>query len=115
MLQDVYSGWHGPWTLAKELQYRLLWTQLAAVPRTLTAEERNRRFLKLYDLDWLRFARLGQYLRLRRPAAVVGYSVFIYRLSAEETNTVAFGSMAELAELMERALQTPGTSKANIP
>ena len=108
MLQDAYGGWRGPWTLAKDLQYRLLGTQLASAPPTLTAEERNRRFLKLYDLERLRFARLGQYLRLRRPDAVVGYSIFIYRLSAEEANTVAYGSMAELAALMERALQARG-------
>jgi hypothetical protein len=47
---------------------------------------------------------LCHYLRLRRPDAVVGYSIFIYRLSAEETDTVAYGSMTELAALMERAL-----------
>jgi hypothetical protein len=104
-LQDVYSGWRGPWTLAKEWQYRLLWAQLTPPPPVLIPEVRQQRSQKLYDLDRLRFARLCQYLRLRRPDAVVGYSIFIYRLSAEETNVVAHGSMAELAVLMERALQ----------
>ena len=107
-LQDVYSGWRGPWTLAKELQYRLLQAELAPAPSALTPEERPMRFQKLYNLDRLRFARLCHYLRLRRPDAVVGYSIFIYRLDAGEARTVAHGSMAELAALMARALQARG-------
>ena len=107
-LQDVYSGWRGPWTLAKEQQYRLLQAELTPVPLALTPAESRKRSEKLYNLDRLRFARLCHYLRLRRPDAVVGYSVFIYRLNAEETRTVAHGSLTELAALMERALQARG-------
>jgi hypothetical protein len=107
-LQDVYSGWRGPWTLAKELQYRLLQAELTPAPSALTPEERQMRFQKLYNLDRLRFARLCHYLRLRRPDAVVGYSIFIYRLDAGEARTVAHGSMAELAALMARALHARG-------
>jgi hypothetical protein len=107
-LQDVYSGWRGPWTLAKELQYRILQKELLPIPPMLTPEDRRRRSPKLYDLDRLRFARLCHYLRLRRPDAVVGYSVFIYRLNAGETNTVTRGSMTELTRLMERAVQARG-------
>jgi hypothetical protein len=107
-LQDVYSGWRGPWTLAKELQYRLLQAEITAPPPALTAAEYQQRFQKFFNLDRLRFARLCHYLRLRRPDAVVGYSIFIYRLDAEETRIVAHGSMAELAALMDRALQARG-------
>ena len=107
-LQDVYSGWRGPWTLAKERQFRLLRTEFAAAPPAQTAAERQKRSQRLYDLDRLRFARLCHYLRLRQPDAVVGYSIFIHRLDADETRIVAHGSMTELAALMERALQARG-------
>jgi hypothetical protein len=107
-LQDVYGGWRGTWTLAKELQYRLLQAELKPAPPALTPAERQKHSEKLYNLDRLRFARLCHYLRLRRPDAVVGYSIFIYRLDAEETRIVAHGSMTELAALMERARQARG-------
>ena len=107
-LQDVYSGWRGSWSLAKEAQYHLLQSELKPMPPLLTSAERQKHSEKLYNLDRLRFARLCDYLRVRRPDAVVGYSIFIYRLNAEETRTVAHGSLIELAALMERALQARG-------
>jgi len=73
---------------------------------TLIAEFGNGSSKPLWDLDRLRFARLAQYLRLLRPEAMIGYSILIYRLSAEEVHAAVNGTAAELADAMERALQT---------
>jgi hypothetical protein len=73
---------------------------------TLIAEFGEGPSKPLWDLDRLRFARLSQYLRLRQPDAMIGYSIFIYRLSGEEVHAAVDGTAAELADAMERALQT---------
>jgi hypothetical protein len=110
MLQDVYSPVRGRWTPAKETVYRHLLrqmrTEIAEGKRdTLIAEFGNGPSKPLWDLDRLRFARLAQYLRLRRPDAMIGYSILIYRLSDEEVHAAVDGTAAELADAMERALQ----------
>lgn len=107
MLQNVYGSWRGPWTLEKERSMLALRGQLAGTPAIKTDEERKALGEKLYALDQLRFERLCNYLRLRRPDGVVGYSIFIYRLSAAEVQAAAYGSMNELAAAMEQALRTP--------
>jgi 4-amino-4-deoxy-L-arabinose transferase-like glycosyltransferase len=109
-LQDVYSPFRGPWTPAWEIEYQGLLhgmrAELATGKRdSLIAEFGNGPSKPLWDLDRLRFARLAQYLRLRRPDAMIGYSILIYRLSAEEVHAAVDGSPAELADLMERALK----------
>jgi hypothetical protein len=104
MLQGTYNGWRGPWTLEKERNYLALRNALATAPPATTARDVQVRADRRYALDQLRMARLCQYLRLRRPDAVVGYSIFIYRLSAEEVRITAYGTMKELAEAMERVM-----------
>lgn len=104
MLQNVYSGWRGPWSLERERNYIALRALLAKAPAK-TPEEKKRLFELRYNTDQMRFARLSQYLWLRRPEAVIGYSIFVYRLSAEEVQAAAYGSMKEMAAVMERALQ----------
>jgi hypothetical protein len=53
--------------------------------------------------EQLRFARLCHYLRVREPDAVIGYSIFIYRLDAAELKGALGGSLKEWAGLIERA------------
>ena len=111
MLEDVYSPIRGPWTPAKEVVYRHLLSQMrreiAEGKRdTLIAEFGNGPSKPLWDLDRLRFARLTQYLRLRRPDAIIGYSILVYRLSDKEVHAAVNGTAAELADAMEHALQT---------
>jgi hypothetical protein len=111
-LQDAYSPFRGTWTPPKEAAYRRLLRGLradqAAGRRDFLIEEFGEGPTgPLWNLDRLRFARLAQYLRLRRPEAMVGYSILIYRLSAEEVRIAVDGSAAELAGAMERALQRP--------
>jgi hypothetical protein len=110
MLEDVYSPVRGPWTPANEAMYQLLLRQMrieiAEGKRdTLIAEFGEGPSKPLWDLDRLRFARLAQYLRLRRPDAMIGYSILIYRLSDEEVHAAVNGTAAELADAMERVLQ----------
>ena len=101
MLQDVYGPWRGPWTLETENLYRQ--TQALAKVQSTTAAEVRLRPSLLWKLDRLRFARLCQYLRVRRPEASIGYSIFIYRLSPRELHDATGGSLSELAEIMAEA------------
>jgi 4-amino-4-deoxy-L-arabinose transferase-like glycosyltransferase len=76
MLQQVYSRYRGPWTPEFEQTYRRLRQQtpdLAAWPQS-----------QWQEYDELRFARLCHQLRTRAPDHTVGYSILIYRVSAEE-------------------------------
>jgi hypothetical protein len=109
-LQDVYSPFRGAWNPGREAAYHVLLRQMrieiAEGKRdTLIAEFGNGPSKPLWDLDRLRFARLAQYLRLRRPDAMIGYSILIYRLSAKEVHAAVNGTAAELADAMERALR----------
>jgi hypothetical protein len=92
MLQQVYSGFGGNWTAELEGEYRRLRTLEPAFKEFLaggggafpegTTEAQWRANWRRYD-D-LRFARLCAALRSREPDANAGYSILIYRVSAEE-------------------------------
>ena len=56
--------------------------------------------------EWLRLARLCHYLRVRQPDAMIGYSIFIYRLNAEEVTAATGGSLREWSAAIERALKS---------
>jgi len=66
------------------------------LPESQWVKSRNR-------YQQLRFARLCHYLRVRHPDAVVNYSIFVYRLSAEEVRAATGGSLQEWSQLIERA------------
>ena len=105
MLQDTYSNHRGEWTLEKERSYLTLRGAVNAAAPPRDDQERELRSRLLYDLDRLRYARLCFYLRIRQPDAVIGYSIFIHRLSAEEVRIVQNGSLTELADAMSKAMQ----------
>jgi hypothetical protein len=52
--------------------------------------------------EWLRLARLCHYLRARGADAQVGYSIFIYRLTAEEVRAATAGTLQDWTALIER-------------
>ncbi len=104
MLQNVYSSWRGPWTLEKERNYLALRAKLASTPTPTNPAEHKKLSQLRYTTDQMRFVRLSSFLRLRRPDAVIGYSIFVYRLNAAEVHGALYGTMNDLAAVMEQAL-----------
>ncbi|HVT73986.1 MAG TPA: hypothetical protein VHD61_12690 [Lacunisphaera sp.] len=104
-LQNVYTGWRGTWTLEKERSMLAFRSMLAAAPAPQTFAERKLRADRLFALDQLRFVRLCNYLRVRGPDAMVGYSFLIFRLSGAEVHAAAYGTMNEFAAIMDQAIQ----------
>lgn len=108
LLQDVYSPVHGPWTPGREHWYEALLKQMRA---ELARGARSSDLVDfgegpngvLWTLDRLRFARLCTYLRMRRPDAVINYTIFVYRLNTHEVHTAVDGSPRELSDLLETA------------
>ena len=113
MLQQVYSSVRGPWTIELEKEYQFLRAfEPAFRAYAESAVERDRLIAQLSAAKWtasrdrflhLRFARLCYYLRVRRPDAVIGYSMFVYRLSAEEVRAATGGSLRDWSALIERS------------
>ena len=108
LLQDVYSPYRGLWKPNYEAAYRALLPQMRSEIAAGTRRPELTDFARgpvdpLWTLDRLRFARLVQYLRLRRPDAVIGYSIFVYRLAPEEVRVAVDGTPDELAAMMTRA------------
>ncbi|RFC42867.1 MAG: hypothetical protein DUW69_002321, partial [Verrucomicrobia bacterium] len=112
MLEHVYSPIRGPWTDALEKEYqqaRVLEPALLAyygdpqqraeMDRAASPDKWRRAETRL---DLLRFARLCHYLRVRSPDANIGYSIFIYRLTAAEIAAATAGSLAEWQALIDR-------------
>jgi hypothetical protein len=46
---------------------------------------------------------LCTYLRMRQPDAVIGYTIFVYRLNAREVHGAVDGSVQEFSDLLEKA------------
>jgi hypothetical protein len=118
MLTHVYSNVRGPWTLELEKEFiavRALESKLVTytqnparrteLEREISAAQWNA-IAQRYEI--LRFARLCYFLRVRRSEAQIGYSFYIYRLTAEEIHAATAGSLSDWSQLIERtATQTP--------
>lgn len=114
MLQQVYSPIRGDWTLKLESEYQ----QLRAVESTFLEYQRSpARRAELHQemsadrwntawrrYELLRFARLCHYLRVRPADAQVGYSILIFRLSADEIAGTTQGSLDDWSRWIERAI-----------
>jgi len=110
LLQDVYSEVCGPWTPGREHWYEVLLKKMraklasgACAPVFFDFGEGPSPNKDLWTLDRLRFARLCTYLRMRRPDAVVNYTIFVYRLNAREVHTAVDGSTREFSDLLDAA------------
>ncbi len=81
ILDEVYAPDRGPWTPQREQNYRTLRAQAAEFSRTMRHGELPPNY-EVYDR--LRLARLCKYLQARPPEAYAGYSILIFRLTAED-------------------------------
>ncbi len=117
MLQHVYLGIRGPWTPANEKRYQELrrldadFRLIQERPAEIAAIMRRRPGVD-WAYEWsayeqLRFARLCHYLRARRPDAMIGYSILVFRLQPAELAAALHGPASELARAIEQALAAP--------
>lgn len=114
MLQHVYSDIRGPWTLEWEREYQRLRTAGPALLAFQRDAVQRRELLQqapeaTWRANWkryeaLRFARLCHYLRARGPDAMVGYSILIFRVSAEELRRATGASAQEWQAAIETAV-----------
>jgi hypothetical protein len=115
MLEQVYGSYRGPWTQALEDDFQFLRT-FEPVFREYSADPAARARLdsELTPQKWavsrdrflhLRFARLCYCLRARRPDAEIGYSILVYRLTAEEVRAATGGSLRDWSALIERSAE----------
>jgi hypothetical protein len=117
MLQHAYQQKHQPWTIESEQLFQNL-RQLEPAfmaSRNASAEQRAEAGYASIE-DWqhaweiyeeLRFARLCQFLKVRPPDAMIGYSILIFELDQSELDGAIGGDLAALSEAMERALKRP--------
>lgn len=114
-LAQVYSPTRGKWTAENEQKFRELhnlestFAQYASDPKIreeLQREVASQQWeMVIRHHNLLRFARLAQYLRVREPDGYAGYSIMIYRLSAEEISRAVNGSLSDWSSAIEEAAQ----------
>jgi 4-amino-4-deoxy-L-arabinose transferase-like glycosyltransferase len=104
-LQQVYGATRGEWNAEFEKEYQTLrarepyfrefWNN-PAIRAELERNGTRRAFEQSWQrYDGLRLTRLAAYLRARQPVAVIGYSIFIYRLNADEINAAVNGPYSQ--------------------
>jgi hypothetical protein len=113
ILQQVYTPVEGPWTADREKEYqelRALEPLFAAFTNSpeqreqlLQASPTERWHIAIKRHDLVRMARLTHYLRVRTPDAHAGYSILIYRLTAEEVRAATAANFSEWHALIEKA------------
>ena len=113
MLQQVYSRHRGPWTAGFEAEFqglRELESDFLAFQddparreELLTKAPREKWRAGWTNYESLRFARLCHYLRLKQPAAMIGYSILVYRLDAAEIAATTGGTIRDWQQALEAA------------
>jgi hypothetical protein len=112
MLEQVYSPVRGPWTIKLEQEFQAARSLEGAMREFQDKPEKRAELLRdatkekwegsTKRYEWLRLARLCHYLRARGADAQVGYSIFIYRLTAEEVRAATAGTLQDWTALIER-------------
>lgn len=112
ILTQVYGPLRGAWTPEAEKEYQELrgkeplfhnywvnpdtWRDVHELGAADSFQKTWNRY------DELRLARLCQYLRVRPPDAIVGYSIFIYRLTEGEISAALNGPYSALLTAIEQ-------------
>ncbi len=117
ILQHVYRQKHQPWSAESEAIYQTLrqgesdFFRIDGQPENqpdllekATAEE-WRHAWSVYDE--LRFARLCEYLKVRPPDVMIGYSILIFDLEALELERVMRGDLRTLVSAIKAAAEKP--------
>jgi 4-amino-4-deoxy-L-arabinose transferase-like glycosyltransferase len=108
MLHRSYTTVRGPWSEAYEGEFQRLtaWLhQLNLRPKGAPPTDTDGTVLpekelqtRLFDLEEMRFARLCFFLQFRRPDAVIGHTILIYRLSDLEVGVAESAPLPLLEE-----------------
>jgi tetratricopeptide (TPR) repeat protein len=124
-LQSVYRFAPGRWTEAYETAYRDLnrmFQQLkaadAATRQKMVEARGNAYWVEMISkFNGLRLSRLCAYLRTRKPEHQVGYSILIYRLTAQDIHDALFASPSEVGKDMgavEELPQSPAVESLDV-
>lgn len=112
-LQQVYNPVHDNWTPQFEQAYQSLrvlvpaFLEQARNPSDRAKWEKTMPWSRWdavrrqYEL--LRFARLCTYLRARQPEAQIGYSINVYRITADDLSAVLDGNFSQWRAAIEQA------------
>jgi hypothetical protein len=108
MLQSVYLDCPGSWSRAYEQRYQVAsdrvnaWRssegKVAARQALLDRIGEEHWLAEFAAFEHLRFGRLAAHLRQREPDAVIGHSILIFRLDADELRSALSGPPAELED-----------------
>lgn len=115
MLQHVYRQEHQPWSARSESTFQNLRN---LEPSFWTIAGRPENHLHLLDgaspEEWhhawnlyseLRFARLCEYLKVRPPEAMIGYSILVFELDQSELDRALSSDLSTLIRVMEDAAE----------
>jgi len=100
MLQQVYGRVPGPWTPQYETAYQSILHNAQVFEKLRQDPSADPRLVgqravemegQMLMFEHLRLARLCAYLRRREPDAYAGYSILIYRVTAEELRDALLG------------------------
>ena len=101
MLQQAYGPTGGVWSPTEEREYQVLRAKEPYFREYLTNPAIRRELqrtgaAKEFEQSWqrydaLRLARLTAFLRERRPEAMIGYSILVFRLTEGEVNAAVNG------------------------
>ncbi|HMD61597.1 MAG TPA: glycosyltransferase family 39 protein [Opitutaceae bacterium] len=113
MLEQVYGLYRGPWTVELEKDYQFLlrfepmfqaYSTDPAARARLEKEVAPDKWTTSRDrFQHLRFARLCYCLRARKPDAMIGYSILVYRLTADDVAAATAGTLRDWSALIERS------------
>ncbi len=115
ILQDSYSLVNGPWTDAKENTFQILAALRRDSPALfdgIISSKGDAKARQAWLFERLRFARLSNYLKLKKPEAVINSAILVYRLEHDEIAIAVDADTREFVRLLESAAEGRAAVKA---